>query len=172
MQRIRYSRPILVLGSIFLFAVGSAWAQHGSHGHGPHSLHDLLRGLHGHGQGERVEPGTFMHHLVEQLELSDVQRDDLGVVFSEHVDGNRLQRDSLKAARQLLEELVHAPQLDEIAIRNAAAEVAAIEADLAVSRATFLQQLRQVLTPEQLTEFEELQQQRRARAEKRHEGHR
>jgi protein CpxP len=55
---------------------------------------------------------------------------------------------------------VQAETVDEAAIRAQATKVAAVEADLAVQRAHGAQEIRKVLTPEQIQKFKAIQEKR------------
>jgi Spy/CpxP family protein refolding chaperone len=112
------------------------------------------RGPHGPGEpGER-----HMERVLEQLDLTEEQRAELEQKLPQFRETIQPSMERLREARSGLTDLIHADQLDEVAIRQAAAEMAEIEGDVAVARARHYQELRQILTPEQL---EELQQMRR-----------
>ncbi|MGB6001831.1 MAG: hypothetical protein WBI00_15230, partial [Thermoanaerobaculia bacterium] len=61
----------------------------------------------------------------------------------------------VETARQALHDQIHA-DFNEEAIRQAAAAVADIEEELAVSRALMFQEVQKILTPEQQTEMREM----------------
>lgn len=122
------------------------------------------------GPGEPYGLGPRAARMAEHLELSDGQRQELEELMAErHAAGADSWR-ALAAARRALADQVRAESFDEAAIRAAAAELAALEADLAVARARHAQRLREILTPEQLERFEELQELRAERRGPR--GHR
>jgi periplasmic protein CpxP/Spy len=77
------------------------------------------------------------------------------------VEGNqeaqRALRDRAFAARGALEAAIMADTVDEAGIRARSAEVAAVEADVAVSRAKLRNQVFQILTPEQRAEANRFQ---------------
>jgi len=124
------------------------------------------RGPHGPGEpGER-----HMERVFERLDLTDEQRAELEQKLPQFREATQPSMERLREARSNLTDLIHADQLDEVAIRQAAADIAGIEADLAVARAQHFQEMRQILTPEQL---EELQQMRKQMGERRGpRGHR
>ena len=64
------------------------------------------------------------------------------------------------AERRSLRTLIQAETVDEAAIRAQSAKVAAVAADLAVQRAHGAQEIRKVLTPEQIQKFKSLQEKR------------
>jgi Spy/CpxP family protein refolding chaperone len=118
------------------------------------------RGPHGPGEpGER-----HMERVLERLDLTEEQRAELEQKLPQFRETIQPSMERLREARASMNDLIHAEQLDEGAIRQAAAEVAEIEADVAVARAQHFQEMRQILTPEQL---EELQQMRKQRGERR-----
>jgi Spy/CpxP family protein refolding chaperone len=59
--------------------------------------------------------------------------------------------------RRALRDAIHAPTIDETAIRAQAAKVASLESDLAVQRAHVSHDIRAVLTPEQLQKVKEME---------------
>jgi Spy/CpxP family protein refolding chaperone len=60
------------------------------------------------------------------------------------------------ARRRALGQTIHADLVNESAVRQAAAEVAAVDADLAVMRAQMFQAINKVLTQEQRDRMQEL----------------
>ena len=66
----------------------------------------------------------------------------------------------LATERRALRTIIQAEAVDEAAIRAQSAKVAAIEADLAVQRAHGAQEIRKVLTPEQIQKFKAIQERR------------
>ena len=60
------------------------------------------------------------------------------------------------AAREALHAATTSPSFDEGLVRAKAAELAAIDADMAVSRARIFADVFQILTPEQQTKAKEL----------------
>jgi Spy/CpxP family protein refolding chaperone len=113
------------------------------------------RGPHGPGEpGER-----HMERVLERLDLTDEQRAELEQKLPQFRETIQPSMDQLREARSGLNDLIHADQLDEGAIRQAAAEMAEIEADVAVARAQHFQEMRQILTPEQLEELQQMRQQ-------------
>ena len=68
-----------------------------------------------------------------------------------------------KVSEEALNAQIHAETIDEAAIRKAAGVVAVLEADQAVNRAKLFQEIRGILTPEQLQKFEQMREERRER---------
>jgi len=119
----------------------TATAQHGPPGPRPGA----------HGRGEMAD------RIMDRLDLTAEQREAVQALHEELQAGTSGAREQLAAARAALFESIHAIELDETAIRKAAAEVARIEADLAVERAQGFQQFRALLTPEQQKELDSIQ---------------
>ena len=114
----------------------------------------------GPGGGPGFQDGHRLEHLALRLELSDGQREQLNEILAARFDAGFDARRAMFEARRTLEERIHAETLDEAAVRQAAAALAALEADAAVRRARHLQELRRILTPEQLAELEEMREDR------------
>jgi Spy/CpxP family protein refolding chaperone len=117
----------------------------------------------GPGPGPGFGDGPRLERLFERLDLSDEQQAEVEQLVAGHRDGMRPRLELLRDKRQALHEQIHAETFDESAIRTAAAELAEVEADVAVARGDVLQQLRGVLTPEQAAEMQELIEQRQQR---------
>ena len=121
-------------------------------------------GPHGGGRHGHDGPGFMLgKRMLSQLELSDAQTEQLRAMWEKRHEQMRPAHQSLMEANRTLREAIHAKDLNESAIRAAAAEVARIEADLAVERARGLAEMRALLTPEQLTKLEELKQKAKER---------
>lgn len=91
-----------------------------------------------------------------QLDLTAEQRDQLREAFGRFREGTRERQEALGTARAALREAVQADTFDEIAIRERAGEVAAIEADATVERARLHTTIRDLLTPEQRERMERI----------------
>lgn len=123
----------------------------------------------GHGPPDRER----MHEmLVERLDLTDDQQDRFQAMMERHREEMEPAMERRRSAREALADQVHAESFDEAAIRAAAADLAVIEADLAVARAMHVREVRQILTPEQWSRFQEMKEWRRGvRDEHRHGFH-
>jgi Spy/CpxP family protein refolding chaperone len=86
---------------------------------------------------------------LERLGLSDAQREQVRTIVQSHDDELKALNDRAFAAHQALEASVIADVVDEGAIRARSADVAAVEADLAVTRARIRSEVLPVLTPQQ-----------------------
>jgi Spy/CpxP family protein refolding chaperone len=109
----------------------------------------------GHGPGDGDHHG-MLGRMLHRLDLSEEQRTQLHALFESQKEETAPLREQMRAAHAVLAERVHADELDEAAIREAAAALAPIEAELAVARARGFQQLRQILTEEQLAQLKEM----------------
>lgn len=94
--------------------------------------------------------------IMDQLELTGEQRAAVEALHEELEAGMQATREQLGKARAALFGSIHAAELDEGAVRQAAAGVASLEADLAVARARGFQQFRAILTPEQQKELDSI----------------
>jgi len=101
--------------------------------------------------------GRHFKKMAAELGLTSQQKQEIKAVFKKNQPEAQPQRQQLMTERRALRSLVQADTIDEAAIRAQSAKVAAIEADLAVERAHVAQQVRGILSPEQLRKFKELQ---------------
>jgi len=69
-------------------------------------------------------------------------------------------RREMVSERRELRKLIQSDKLDEAAIREQVKKIAATDGDLAVRRARMSQEVRTVLTPEQIRKFRALQEKR------------
>lgn len=146
-QPLLYSTLALLLAAI----PATLLAGHGP-GHGPRF---------GHGPGDRLGGGFMAEMIAERLDLSSEQRDQIRDIRESYRDQTEALMDSVRAARLELHDSIHAELFDESAVRAAAARVGEVEADLAVVRAQIANDIRQVLTPEQVAEALELRERMR-----------
>jgi Spy/CpxP family protein refolding chaperone len=132
---------LVVMAAAAVPVLGQGW------GHGPH-----------HGE----QHGRMMERIMERLELTEEQRAEAEALMTERHEAMSASFDRIQKAREKLADTIHAADFDETAIRDAAAVVATIEADLAVERGLANQAFRKILTPEQQAEFDEMHQTLRA----------
>jgi protein CpxP len=109
--------------------------------------------------------------IAGHLNLTDSQKDQLKSIMDSHRDESKGLGDRAMKARQALQASVMADALDEGLIRARAAELAAIESDLAVARARIHAEVFRILTPEQQAQAREAQSQMQQRQGQRG-GHR
>lgn len=107
--------------------------------------------------------GPHMEWVFERLDLTPEQETAVKELFDKHHEAMWDERDQMRAARRALHDQIQAEEFDEVAIREAAAVLAALEADRAVERARLHRQLRGILTPDQLEELQEMHRGRRGR---------
>jgi Spy/CpxP family protein refolding chaperone len=150
--RNRFLGGALAVALGVLLAPGVPLAQPG-YGHGPH-------GRRGGGGGPMM-----MERLFDRLDLTADQRDQIHELFAKHRDELGPLLDQSQAAHQALADQIHADTFDEKAIRKAAADLAGTEADLAVARGRFFQDISRILTPEQRDQLRDMMANARQRRE-------
>ncbi len=98
--------------------------------------------------------------MAAKLGLSEQQKVKIKEIFKQ--DRRQLEptMTKLMAERHHLMELVHADKTDESAIRAQAVKLAGLEGDMAVQRARMFQQIRAVLTPQQLEKLKTIMKER------------
>ena len=95
--------------------------------------------------------------LGRQLTLTDTQRDQINSISDSHKDEWQALAGRERAARMALQDAVTADTIDEGAIRQKSAELAAVDADAAVARARAHAEVLQVLTADQKAQLKTLQ---------------
>lgn len=109
------------------------------------------------GRGPRVPRGEGLaQRVVERLELTPEQVQDIREILASHKGELTAEIARVRQARSQMFEAIHAPTFNEAAIRNASAAVGRAETELAVTRGQIVQEVRQVLTPEQREEAQEM----------------
>ncbi len=145
---------ILLIATMAVAVPAVAVARH--HG-GPHGEH---------GKGEVTE------RIMDRLELTEAQRAEVKALKTRFEEDTGTSSEHVRVLRANLMDTVHAVEFDEQAIREAAAQLATFEADLAVARAMHLQDFRAILTPEQQDEIVSIHETLRMLHEERGERHR
>jgi Spy/CpxP family protein refolding chaperone len=97
----------------------------------------------------RMGPMGLLGPIAEHLGLSDAQKDSVKTIMQSHAAEFKALAERAGAARRGLEAAVMADPIDDAAIRQKSAEVAAVDADLAVAGAHARAEVFQVLTAEQ-----------------------
>jgi Spy/CpxP family protein refolding chaperone len=146
---------------------GNAWADRGGDHGGRCACSGRDGGWKGHGQqGDR---------LAKALDLSKEQTEQVKAIFRKHRDETVPLRKEMTSERRELRNLIQSDKPDEAAIREQVKKIAATGGDLAIRRAKMAQEVRAVLTPEQIVKFRALQEKRdrridgmMSRGEKRH----
>jgi len=108
------------------------------------------------GPGMRGGPGGMFGLPLRELDLTDAQREQVKAIMTSHRDEQKAVGDKMMAARKALHEAIAAETFNEAAIRAAAGEVGAAEADAAVLQAKIHGEVFAILTPEQVKKAKEL----------------
>lgn len=137
---------------------GTAWADRGGGRGGWCAAEGRDGGWTGQGH-----PGQ---RLANALDLSKEQTEQVKAILLKHRSENAPLRKEMASERRELRNLTLADKPDEGAIREQVRKIAATGGDLAVRRAKMAQEVRAVLTPEQIVKFRALQEKR----DRRHEG--
>jgi protein CpxP len=115
--------------------------------------------------------GKHFKKISRELGLTADQKAQMQEIFKKGHQEAKPLLETLATERRAERALVQAETMDEPAIRAQAAKVAALHADMTVHRARMAQELRKVLTPEQFTRFQALQDKRdQAMAKRRAKG--
>jgi len=131
---------------------GDAWAHRGGDRGGQCGCSGGDGGWKGHGQ-----PGD---RLAKELDLSKEQTEQVKAIFRKHRDETASLRKEMVSGRRELRNLTQSDKPDEAAIREQVKKIAATGGDLAVRRARMSQEVRALLTPEQIRKFRALQEKR------------
>jgi len=110
--------------------------------------------------GMRGGPGGgplgFLGPGARELNLTDAQREQIRTAAQGHQEEMKAIGEKQRTARKALDDAITADQFDEVAIRDRAKELAAVEADAAVLRAKVHQAAWAVLTSDQQQKAKEL----------------
>jgi periplasmic protein CpxP/Spy len=90
-----------------------------------------------------------LQRIATRLGLSDAQKDQIKGIVQSHRDEWTSLAGRAATARKALGDAIAADPVDDNAVRQASAGVAAVQADIAVARAHARAEIFQVLTPEQ-----------------------
>jgi Spy/CpxP family protein refolding chaperone len=115
----------------------------------------------GPGMGRRGGPGGpggggLAPMMLERLDLTADQRDRVRQIMDSHRDEQRALGDRAQQAHQALQEAV-TTTFNESAIRARSADVAAVDADMAVAQARIYGEVLQILTADQQEKLKKLQ---------------
>jgi protein CpxP len=111
----------------------------------------------GRGRGGPAGPGGPLAGLpLRELNLTDAQREQVKQIVDSRQQETRAIIEREMAARDALRAATTSASFDEGLVRSKAAELAAIEADMAVARARIFADVFQILTPEQQAKAKEL----------------
>jgi periplasmic protein CpxP/Spy len=93
---------------------------------------------------------------LRELNLTESQREQVRTIVESRESETRAIGERAMAAREALHAATTLPSFDEGLVRTRAAEVAALDADLAVARARIFADVFQILTPEQQAKAKEI----------------
>jgi Spy/CpxP family protein refolding chaperone len=108
------------------------------------------------GRGPRAQGHGLAQRVIERLDLTPEQVQDIREILASHKQELTVELTRIKEARGKMFDTIHAETYSEPAIRNAATAAGRAEAELAVTRGQIVQEIRQVLTPEQREEAKEM----------------
>jgi protein CpxP len=112
------------------------------------------------GRGGPMGPGGpmgMLRMLGPELGLTDAQKDQVKNIVQSHRDEQKALGDRARTAHQALQAAITAESVDEALIRQRSADVAAVDADMAVADARVHAEVWQILTPEQKAKAKEFQ---------------
>jgi periplasmic protein CpxP/Spy len=108
------------------------------------------------GRGGLMGPMGMLPRLGRALQLTDAQRDQIKAIAASHRDEWQALGTRARTAHQALQAATTANTIDDTLIRQKSADVAAVDADLAVTRAHAYAEVLQVLTADQKSKLNEL----------------
>ena len=94
-------------------------------------------------------PMGMLPRLGREITLTDTQRDQIKAIADSHKDDWKALADRARTTHIALNDAVTAEPINEALIRQKSAEVAAVDADMAVARAHAFAEVFQILTAEQ-----------------------
>ena len=106
------------------------------------------------------------HQLAKALGLSEEQKEQVKAIFRKHRDEIAPLRKEMVSGRRELRMLIQSDKPDEAAIREQVKKIAATGGNLAVLWAKVSQEVRAILTPEQIRRFRDLQEKRDRRIDR------
>lgn len=113
------------------------------------------------GGDEATQPASsHVRKMTKELQLTEKQQQQVKNIFADNRTALEPLIKQIAIERRSLRTLVRADTVDEAAIREQSAKVAAIQADLAINRAHLFQKIREILTPEQIAKAKALQAER------------
>jgi Spy/CpxP family protein refolding chaperone len=99
----------------------------------------------------------ILRRLAPRLGLTDAQQDQIKNIAQSHRDEWKALGDRARAAHEALRAAITADTLDDALIRAKSADVAAVQADIAVASAHARAEAWQVLTKDQQTQAKQIQ---------------
>ena len=152
-------RKIVVTAGIVAVMAGGAVAIFAQGGPG--------RGAGALGPGGPGGRGFAAGFALGQLDLSDAQKQQVRDIMQRHRQQSQPVMDRLQQAMQAQRASINAVPVNEGAVRQAAAALAAVEADMAVDQARMHADIFSILTVEQQEKAKQLEAQGQARAQER-----
>ena len=111
-------------------------------------------------------PGMLPPLPLGRLDLSDDQESRVRQIMESHREEQRALMDRSMKAHEALAQASATGAFDEGLVRARAADVAAVDADMAVARARIFSEVYQILTPDQQAELKKVQEQRDSRQDR------
>src|SRR5262249_20354340 len=105
--------------------------------------------------------------LGRALNLTDAQQDQIKAIAATHKDEWKALADRARTAHQALMTVETADTIDETAIRQQSAAVAAVDADISVARAHAHAEVMQILTADQKAQLQQMKTQMQQRMQQR-----
>ncbi len=155
MSPIRYWKPLALTLALGLGGLGIAHAK----GYGDHC------------GGHDGEPGGrhLMHAITQLDDLKPEQRDALKALFERHREAAQSLRDAARDERDTLREVLDAGAADET-VRPVAQRIGELMTQRVLLRAELRREAGAILTPEQLTQLNQMRDERRERFAERRDG--
>jgi len=107
--------------------------------------------------------GRQFKKMAAELCLNAQQQEGVKGIFAKNRPATEPLMKQLKSERHVLRNLVQADTIDEAAIRAQVAKMGTLQADMAVQHAKLAQEIRTILSPEQIQKFKEIQAARESR---------
>jgi len=117
-------------------------------------------------------PMGMLPMLGREISLTDTQRDQIKAIADSHKDEWQALGDRARKAHEALNEAVTADKIDDALIRQKSAEVAAVDADMAVARAHAHAEVFQLLSADQRAQIKKRQADMKDRMKNRQQGRR
>lgn len=135
----------------------------------------LVLGLTAHGEAQAasgLRKGFHGGRLFDALQLSETQKTEIRNLFVANRENLRPLVQQFRELRQSLRAAAESQPFDESQVRYQAQELAKLQAELIVARATLMNQVSTLLTPEQRAQWNNLREQRKQRLQQRWERRR
>jgi Spy/CpxP family protein refolding chaperone len=110
----------------------------------------------GRGRGGPGGPGAILGPGFDRLDLTDAQKAKVKEILDSHQNDLHTLGTRSMTAHQALDAATTSDSFDEAGVRTRSAELAAIDADMAVMRARVYNEVYQILTPDQQKQLKQL----------------